>query len=157
LKSNPLGNVAHRLRGFDELRSAREAMLFVYVSAFAAIVPLLMRMPLPRIAALLTRPPRRRTATGAEIERLNRLTALAPRVAYPLVRTGCLTRGVTLFWFLRRAGLDVELRFGLDTGHAADPDGHCWLALNGEPFLEKGDPRPRFAELYRLPLATGRP
>jgi hypothetical protein len=69
------------------------------------------------------------------------------------VRTGCLTRGVTLFWFLRRTGLDVELRFGLEVDeHGASKDGHCWLALDGEPFLEKVDPRPRFAELYRLPL-----
>jgi hypothetical protein len=96
-------------------------------------------------------------ATRADIERLDRLTALAPRIAYPLVRTGCLTRGVTLFWFLRRAGLDVELRFGLDTGDIEAPDGHCWIALDGEPFLEKTDPRPRFVELYRLPRVTAEP
>jgi hypothetical protein len=88
----------------------------------------------------------------AEIQRLERLVALAPRVAHPLVRTGCLPRGVTLFWFLRRAGLDVELRFGVDPEDRHAVDGHCWLALDGEPFLEKRDPRPRFAELYRVPL-----
>jgi hypothetical protein len=88
----------------------------------------------------------------AEIQRLERLVAIAPRVAAPVVRPGCLTRGVTLFWFLRRAGLDVELRFGVDPRDAADTDGHCWLSVDGEPFLEKRDPRPRFAELYRLPL-----
>jgi hypothetical protein len=77
---------------------------------------------------------------------------LAPRVGSPLVRTGCLTRGVTLFWFLRRAGLNVELRFGLNIADLGEPGGHCWLALHGEPFLEKVDPRLRFAELYRLPL-----
>jgi hypothetical protein len=61
---------------------------------------------------------------------------------------------VTLFWFLRRAGLNVELRFGLDPvdGQHGEADGHCWLTLNGEPFLEQRDPRSRFAELYRLPL-----
>jgi hypothetical protein len=126
--------------------------LFIYVSAFAAAVPLLMRLPLPRLAALLTRPPRRVPASHAEVERLERLISLAPRVGHPLVRGGCLTRGVTLFWFLRRAGLDVELRFGLDAAQQEDTDGHCWLALEGEPFLEKVDPRQRFAELYRLPL-----
>jgi hypothetical protein len=59
---------------------------------------------------------------------------------------------VTLFWFLRRAGLDVELRFGLDPAPGAEVDGHCWLTLDGEPYLEKQDPRPLFAEIYRLPL-----
>jgi hypothetical protein len=111
-----------------------------------------MRLPLPRVAALLTRAPAPSQASPATIERLERLVALAPRVAHPFVRPGCLTRGVTLFWFLRRAGLDVELRFGLDAAQRADADGHCWLTLDGEPFLEKADPRPRFAELYRLPM-----
>ena len=137
-----------------ELRSARELLLFAYLTAFAAAVPLLMRLPLPRAAALLTRPPRRPPASRAEVERLERMVALAPRVARPFVRTGCLTRGVTLFWFLRRAGLDVELRFGLQLDDRAAGDGHCWLALQDEPFLERVDPRPRFAELYRFPLAA---
>jgi hypothetical protein len=146
-----------RLRALGELRSPREALLFARVGAFAAVVPLLMRLPLPRVAALLTRPPRRGRAhrappPPAEIERLDRLVALAPRVAHPLVRSGCLPRGITLFWFLRRTGLDVELRFGVDPDAGRTVDGHCWLALEGEPFLEKRDPRSRFAELYRLPL-----
>jgi hypothetical protein len=80
---------------------------------------------------------------------------LAPRIGRPLVGSGCLTRGLTLYWFLRRAGLDVELRFGLDPAHDGDlTDGHCWLTLDGAPYLEPRDPRPRFTELYRLPLAT---
>jgi hypothetical protein len=61
---------------------------------------------------------------------------------------------VTLFWFLRRAGLDVELVFGLDPAMGEAADGHCWLALAGEPFLEKVDPRSRFTEVYRLPLGA---
>jgi hypothetical protein len=131
--------------------------MFVRVGSFAATVPLLMRLPLPRIAAFLTRPPRRSgkrrpPPSEAEVQRLERVVSLAPRIAHPLVRYGCLTRGVTLFWFLRRAGVDVELRFGLDADDPDAVDGHCWLALHGEPFLERRDPRPRFAELYRLPL-----
>jgi hypothetical protein len=149
-----LSSLRSRLRALAELRSPRELFLFTRLAGFAATVPLLMRLPLPRIAALLTRPPRRTAASAAEIERLERLITLAPRVARPLVRPGCLARGVTLFWFLRRAGLDVELRFGLDPGHDDETDGHCWLALEGEPFLEKRDPRARFAELYRLPLTA---
>lgn len=148
-----MSTLASRLRALGQLRGPREILLFAYLSAFAGIVPLLMRLPLPRVAALLTRPPAVSQASPATIERLERLVGLAPRVAHPVVRPGCLTRGVTLFWFLRRAGLDVELRFGLDAGRAADTDGHCWLTLDGEPFLEKVDPRPRFAELYRLPMA----
>jgi hypothetical protein len=128
--------------------------MFARIVAFAATVPGLMRLPLPRVASLLTRPPRRRSPGPAETERIRRLVDLAPRIAHPVVKPGCLTRGVTLFWFLRRAGLEVELRFGLDPGDARLPDGHCWLTLDGEPFLEKRDPHPRFTEIYRLPLAV---
>jgi Transglutaminase-like superfamily len=150
-----LSTLPSRLRALSELRGAGEVLLLVRLGAFAAAVPLLMRLPLPRLAVLLTRAPRRPPPSAAEIERFERLIALAPQVARPLVRPGCLTRGVTLFWFLRRAGLDVELRFGLDPGDEQATDGHCWLSLDGQPFLEKVDPRSRFAELYRLPLAAG--
>jgi hypothetical protein len=150
-----LSTLPSRLRAVGELRDAREALLLVRVGAFAAAVPLLMRLPLPRVAAIVTRPTRRPAPSAAEVERLERLIVLAPRVARPFVRPGCLTRGVTLFWFLRRRGLDVELRFGLDPGRNGATEGHCWLSLDDEPFLEKADPRPRFAELYRLPLTTG--
>jgi hypothetical protein len=130
-------------------------ILFAQLSAFAGAVPVLMRLPVTRWAKLVTRPPRRRPVPAAEIERLERLIALAPRVGRPMVKTGCLTRGVTLCWYLRRAGLDVELRFGIQVAGpaGAGADGHCWLALDGEPFLERVDPRSRFTELYRLPLA----
>jgi len=149
-----LSTLPSRLRAIGELRDAHDAVLFARVGAFAAAVPLLMRLPLPRVAALLTRPTRREPPSAPEVERLERLIALAPRVAGPLVRPGCLTRGVTLFWFLRRGGLDVELRFGLDPSQNGAAEGHCWLSLDDEPFLERADPRPRFAELYRLPLPT---
>ena len=143
-----------RLGALRELRGPGEVLLLARVSAFAALVPAVMRLPLPRAAALLARAPRRSAArpSPSQIERLDRIVTLAPRVARPFVRTGCLTRGVTLFWFLRRAGLDVELRFGLDPREHPGTEGHCWLSLDGEPFLERRDPRPRFAELYRLPL-----
>ena len=146
-----VARVVWRLRGLGELSGRQEVWLFARVVSFAAAVPLLTRLPLPRLATLLTRPPGVGRPLAGEIEQLDRLVSLAPRVAHPLVRTGCLTRGITLFWFLRRAGLDVELRFGVDPG---DADGHCWLTLDTEPFLEQRDPRDRFTETYRLPLTT---
>ncbi len=149
-----MSTLPSRARALSELRSTRELLQLAALSGFASTVPLLMRLPLPRLAALLTRAPRRRSPHAGDVERLERLITLAPRVAAPLVRPGCMTRGVTLFWFLRRAGLDVELRFGLDPGDEQRTDGHCWLTLDGEPFLEKRDPRPWFAETYRLPLTV---
>jgi hypothetical protein len=143
-----------RLWPLAELRGIAEFTLFVRVMAFAAIVPLLMRVPLRHTAAFVTRRPGGRRSGVVSPERLARLVALASVVAHPIVRTGCLTRGMTLFWFLRRNGVDVELRFGIDpsASTAADADGHCWLTRDGEPYLEKVDPRTRYSEVFRLPL-----
>lgn len=148
---------ATRLRALRELRDARELAEFLYLTTFAATVPLLMRLPLSRVASVVVRPTTDRRPGPETAERLAALVELAHRVARPAVRSGCLTRGVTLFWFLRRAGIDVELRFGLDPtrdGATGAADAHCWLTLDSEPYLERVDPRSRFAEIYRMPPAT---
>ena len=143
--------VRDRLYALTLLRGPRDWATLIQFCLFGTLVPWLVRLPLPRQAALLTRAPRERVPDPKEVERLERVITLGPRIARPLIRSGCLPRGLTLFWFLRRAGLDVELRFGLDP--AGEVDGHCWLTLDGEPYLEKRDPM-RFTELYRLPLAA---
>src|SRR5262249_59393343 len=112
-----------RARALKQLRP-RELPLFLRLSALAAIAPLLMRLPLPRIRAFAARP-RRPRELPVTVARLDWLMALAPQVAHPLVRRGCLTRGVTLLWLLRRSGLDLELRVGADPLSAAAA-GHCW-------------------------------
>jgi sugar phosphate isomerase/epimerase len=146
-----LSSLRRRLAALRELRGAREIALFARVSVVAVCVPLLLRLPLPRVAAVLdlasTRPP---PARPRSVDRLPELVRIAQQALGPLVRPGCLARGVTLFWFLRRADVEVELCFGVDT-LAAEPDGHCWLVAEGEPLFERVDPRTRFAETYRLP------
>jgi hypothetical protein len=145
-----LSRLRSRQQALGALRGARETALFAQVSAFAACVPLLLRLPLPRLAALLNYGTKRSPPRYEKAERLPELVRLAHQAWRPLVRSGCLTRGVTLFWFLRRAGLNVELCFGMDP-RGDEPDGHCWLVRDGEVFLERVDPRARFAETYRLP------
>jgi len=67
----------------------------------------------------------------------------------PVVRPGCLTRGVTLYYALRREGDDVSLCFGVGADQGR-PAGHCWLDKAGEPLLERVDPLSKFAEVVRL-------
>jgi hypothetical protein len=74
----------------------------------------------------------------------------AIHAGWPAVRPGCLTRGVTLYVFLRRAGMDVALSFGMGKP-GKEFAGHCWLVMDGEPILERRDPRPVFTEMYRIP------
>ena len=72
------------------------------------------------------------------------------RFGKPFVKGGCLTRGITLYYFLRRAGVPVTLSFGIGTTDG-ETTAHCWLTKDGEPFLEKADPRPLFTVMYSMP------
>lgn len=125
-------------------------LLLLRVLLFAAAVPALLRLKLARLQWLLGRVPMGRRADPDQIRAILRCTTTVLRRGRPLIRRGCLTRGVTLYYFLRRVGLEVDLRFGagyLDGAFAA----HCWLEWAGEPFQETADPRKVFAEMYRLP------
>ena len=115
----------------------------------AATVPALVRLPLPRLAQIIEprEPPSKPPADLRELaEHVDDAIAHAPR----LVRRGCLTRGVTLYYFLRRGGADVGLAFGMGK-NGESYIGHCWLVDGGEPFLERKDPRELFTEIYRIP------
>jgi hypothetical protein len=114
---------------------------------------LLVRLPLPRLAAVLS-PPRRKaqsvTFPAVEAERILRCVESSQQVGSPLVRRGCLTRGITLYWFLHRAGADVSLCFGL--GRVGEGlTGHCWLIRDGQPYLEDDNRGPCFEPIYQIP------
>lgn len=127
-----------------------DAVLFARIVIIALIVPLLVRLPLGWLASLLELVPVGSVPDSTAPERVPRLLGRAVRYGSPVVRRGCLTRGVTQYCLLRRAGFDVRLVFGMG-GPAQGFTGHCWLVLGGEPFLERRDPRPEFAELFRVP------
>jgi hypothetical protein len=138
-----------------KLRSVSNAALFLRVFAFAAVVPYLLRLKLSRVARAIE--PERNPSVLREgsVGKIVAYVETAIRHGGPFVRPGCLTRGLTRYYFLRRAGMDVALCFGmgrLDKGFM----GHCWLVNNGDPFLEVEDPRPRYVEMYRISRDGGR-
>jgi Transglutaminase-like superfamily len=132
--------------------------LFLRVVGFSATVPLLMRIRLPALDRLLERRIASAAAAGGdgnEPEEIVRCVESALTVGAPLIRRGCLTRGLTLYYFLRRAGLDVVLCFGARWRDKQKEQltGHCWLERGGKPFLE-GEGCDRYADpIYRLPAA----
>ncbi len=128
---------------------SRGTFLTLRIAIFTSAVPLLMRLPLRRVQALVEPvgcPAEMDVALAEKIvrdtERMVRLTArINPR--------RCLARGLTLYFFLRRAGFDLSLVFGAGTVEN-DFAGHCWLERNGEPYLEATDPRNLFTPMYRF-------
>jgi hypothetical protein len=131
-------------------RSEIDFILLVQVFLFAAAVPALLRLKLARLQWVLRRVPMGGRPDLARVQAILRCMAIVLRRGQPLIRRGCLTRGLTLYYFFRRAGLDVDLCFG--AGYlGAEFAAHCWLERGGEPFQEAGDPRKTFAEMYRFP------
>lgn len=142
--------LARRVAVLREIRGRGETLLFLRSMGVALATPLLTRIPLPRLDALLDWAV---TGTAPEIEpdadAIANTVLAALQVGRPLVRRGCLTRGVTLYYCLRRAGVDVALSFGMGRATGGDGfDGHCWLELDGAPYLEPSDPRRTYATMY---------
>jgi Transglutaminase-like superfamily len=135
-------------------RCNRDVFLFLQILFFAAVVPILLRLKLWRVEALLE-PKIQGMAERDRVEQIAAYVEIAIREGRPLVHPGCLTRGVTRYYFLRRDGLDVSLCFGV--GRLQEEFvGHCWLVKDGVPFLETQDPRPVYTEMYRISGAARR-
>ena len=58
----------------------------------------------------------------------------------------CLRQGLLAYQFLRRAGYDIELHFGIDRTHLAGGDmrAHCWIVRQGRAIFNEppGDTQP---------------
>lgn len=126
-----------------------KAFLFLRIFVFATVVPLLMRLKVARVAAIVEPGGEPQLADPALVQRIIAYVETAMRKGRPLIRPSCLTRGLARYYFLRRAGLDVSLHFGIGpTGKEKEFSGHCWLVKEGEPYLEARDPRPLFTDMY---------
>ena len=104
------------------------------MGATASLIPLLVKVvPLRRLVALLTPPAWWRPYAGVPAEGIAGLTARRLRRPRVMRRRACLREGLTMFHFLRLAGLPATLYVGVYPP-SADPSrlhGHCWVSLNG--------------------------
>jgi hypothetical protein len=136
------------------LRRTPPFLLLLRLTAVAMAAPQLARMSLPRLQRVLEprSPSGAGDSAGTVIDEYGRWVDAIVRRGRPLVRSGCLIRGITLYYGLRRAGVDVALCFGMgsDDGRRV---GHCWIALDGAPMLEAFEPATKFAMVARLSRA----
>lgn len=117
--------------------------LQVKAVAVALAAPLVARLPPRRLARVLRLAERPGPPDPAALPATERALAITGR----LIRHTCYTRGITRYLLLRRGRPDLELVFGLD---AASRDGHCWLVLDGSPYLEATDPAQRFVPVWHV-------
>jgi len=116
--------------------SPRRRALFGEMRSFERRLPAALRSPLLDALPQLTPAPSASAETETTTRHLADLAVLADRRS-PLGL--CLRRSLTRYWFLRRAGVPVVLRFGARfVNGAADRDvaGHAWLTLNGRVYHE---------------------
>src|SRR5258706_4950809 len=103
-----------RARAISRLDGPLDLLLIFRILVYAAALPMLTRIKLTSWT---------RFAGGRHVERLGvRPEAEQKTIDYveavliafrPMVRPGCLVRGLTLYHFLRQAGVDVSLTFGV--------------------------------------------
>lgn len=143
-----------RLAVLRHLQPPHDYWLLVRIFGFALIAPWLMRLPVTQVTWILTPLQPKTSPDPQRIAKIVLYTNVILRTCRPLVQARCLTRGLTLYHFLRRSGLDVDLHFGagyVDQVFAA----HCWLVKEGEPFAEQPDPRLHYQTLFVMPaMAT---
>jgi hypothetical protein len=133
---------------FSTTGASRTATTVLRALVVGILAPLLLRARPERLARLLE--PRRavRPQDDEELAGMLRLTDVTLARGRPFVRTGCLTRGVTRYWMLRRAGAEVALCFGVGSV-AGNVEAHCWIAQGSTPILEPPDVQ-QFHEMFRI-------
>ena len=75
-----------------------------------------MRQQLPQVEKWLVPATPQRAVDPAMVQKLIRYTDGALKMGKPLTQVRCLTRGVTLYYFLSRTGIDISLYFGRGAG-----------------------------------------
>jgi len=114
-------------------------LLRLHVWLVASVLPLLVRLiPLPALLRLLTPPAIFRPYRGMSSQAI--AEAVNSRLAKPvnMKRRACLRRGLTLFHFLKLAGLAATLHVAVYPP-VNDPErmhAHCWVILDGKDISD---------------------
>lgn len=121
---------------------------------FSRRLPCEFDQPLPEMMAQLTPPPQPAQAAGLSESAIRRL---ADAVAAWHVRSPlgiCLRRSMLRYYFLREAGVPVQLIFGArlkGEREGGGIGGHAWLTLNGAPYHENPADYQGFVVMYSYP------
>lgn len=92
-------------------------------------------------------------ADAHRLEQTVRYTdALLRRLRVTLPAGKCIPRSLTLYYFVTRCGLPVHFHCGVRRlGERLQ--GHAWLSLHGNPFLERGNSNGGFAVTFSFPTS----
>ena len=142
--------VYRRVRVIKGLLKPDYGFLYLRIFCFVLATPMLLRMRLPQLRTLFKPKKTHASVDQAKIEYIITSVDTILQIGWPVINKLCYPRGLTLYYFLNRAGLNVGLYFGAEKSQD-DLTGHCWLVKDGEPFSEPEDPRTHYKEIYQFP------
>jgi hypothetical protein len=131
----------------NNFHSFTDIWLFISILFWATLLPLIVKfLPLPRSMQIITPSKTHRyiKIKNSAQEKIVQYTDYILNLNVWIWRTTCLKRSLLLYRFLKKMGMNVQVCFGvkftkgmISNDKNRNLDGHAWLLLNGEIFLEK--------------------
>ena len=107
-------------------------------------------IPLSKLLPWLSRS---KQSTDQRLDELQIMTCFTDRLLtlFPYHEKGnCLPRTCILYWLAPRYGFSVKFHCGIRKGETG-LDGHAWLTMNGQPFLESTQQSHHMVETFSYP------
>jgi hypothetical protein len=143
--------IARRRQAIRGIRGIGDAFAHLPVVAVALAVSLLLRLKLSRLVFKWLRAVKAGPDAPSEekLETIVRRTDAVLLLGRPLIRSECLSRSCVLYYQMRRAGANVDIRIGVRN------DGqrlrfHSWVLVDGAPTYEHFDPDVEYKGFYNL-------
>ena len=136
------GNFVRKIRA--NFNSFENVELFIQIFILLTVLPLLIKLlSLPRLMKLLT-PNDVKVLNNQDSksikEKVVKYTGYILSRNFWIYKAICWKRALVLYHFLRKAGVNVQICFGVRLPNIEAKDeleGHAWLIYNGEIFLER--------------------
>ena len=128
-----------------------EFIVFIRILFFACTVSLLLKfIKIQTLLSWLT--PRKNSSKKGVVspERIAQYVDSILALQILGLRPNCLNRSLILYRFLHKIGVMVKINFGIRKTDN-DIEGHGWLTLNGETYLENNDSSEIFCLIYSYP------
>lgn len=130
-------------------KNLAETFLFIKIWLLISLLTPLIRMfKMPRLLQLLT-PNAIGPKTWSRDKVVDFTDSILGQESF-IYRRNCLKRTLSLYYFLSRLGLPIQVNFGVRKGEE-NLEGHGWLTLEGKPYLEPSPNKLDFKVIYSFP------
>lgn len=128
----------------------RAWLMFRMASAYLAVSAAARLLPLPRAFALLSPPLATMGSLDEGIGRIVNALDVLLAAQVPFIHPQCWRRAALLHRFLRRAGVDTIIVFGVRTEGGETVKAHAWIERDGQPFAESA-PTTGYRRVFQFP------